>query len=370
MFPRDTASPVGVQDSWNVDLSSVAALTFLVWDILITLDQEIGAIWSKPNKFYMKWLFLFVRYFAVAMQIALLFVGTRLALDYHYTESDCVKWYIFQEVGTQLLIASVEVILIIRVHALYDRNRPITIILITLFLAENIAMAVTLIKVVPGARFDVACTVVHTPPSLVIFAVAFVAFETVLFVLTLVKFFMALRTGWGHTPVIHLLVRDGTWAFALIFVTLCVNSGFFLGAGNSATAAVAFPWLLSIEAFAGARILLNLHALALHSSDTSDRSRDGAVSSRIVFTTHLSAADHPRTRSIRWDWGGVLGRSYDSSEGRTGTGTGSESYEMTPTVAGSDSVPFKHERRKGSSATNFTNTNTYSGTYVDDDRVV
>jgi hypothetical protein len=45
---------------------------------------------------------------------SLLFVGTRLAFSFHYTESDCVKWYIFQEVGTQLLIAGVESILILR----------------------------------------------------------------------------------------------------------------------------------------------------------------------------------------------------------------------------------------------------------------
>jgi hypothetical protein len=45
---------------------------------------------------------------------ALLFVGTRLSLDFNYTYSDCVKWYIFQEIGTQVLIATVESILIVR----------------------------------------------------------------------------------------------------------------------------------------------------------------------------------------------------------------------------------------------------------------
>jgi hypothetical protein len=45
---------------------------------------------------------------------SLLFVGTQIALRFHYTESDCIKWYVFQEVGTQLLIAAVELILIIR----------------------------------------------------------------------------------------------------------------------------------------------------------------------------------------------------------------------------------------------------------------
>lgn len=128
----------------------VAALSFLVWDILITLDQEVDAIWScvlllysgiafshlsfrRTNTSYSKWFYFFVRYFAVAMQMyfyppylirhtdystslssSLLFVGTELSIAFHYTESDCVKWYIFQEVGTQLLVAVVESILIVR----------------------------------------------------------------------------------------------------------------------------------------------------------------------------------------------------------------------------------------------------------------
>jgi hypothetical protein len=184
---------------------------------------------------------------------SLLFAGTQLAVNFHYTESDCVKWYIFQEVGTQLLVAAVEFILIIRgmplldlrgpaanvdtlqVHALYDRNRRVTATLFALFLVENVVMIVTLIKVVPEVHFDAICTVIRSPSDLIFFAydyipfnpftiltlalysVAFVSFETVLFVLTLFKFLVALRNGWGRTPVIYLLVRDGTWAFILIF---------------------------------------------------------------------------------------------------------------------------------------------------------
>jgi hypothetical protein len=46
---------------------------------------------------------------------------------------------------------------------------------------------------------------------------AFISFETTLFLLTLAKFLIALRGGWGRTPVVYLLMRDGTWAFILIF---------------------------------------------------------------------------------------------------------------------------------------------------------
>jgi len=340
---------------------------------VITLDQEVGAIWSKPNRFYSKWLFFFVRYFAIAMQISLLFVGTQFALDFHYTESDCVKWYIYQEVGTQLLIAAVESILIIRVHALYDRSRYVTFTLIFLFLVENVVMIVTLIRVVPDARFDASCTVIHSPSGLIMFAVAFVSFETFLFVLTLFKFLIALRNGWGRTPVVYLLMRDGTWAFILIFVTLCVNAGFFLGAGDSAIAAVAFPWLLSIESFAGSRIVLNLHTVLFDvSTDALDTTGAGTLSSHIVFTTHSPAATRARTPSVRWDWGGLREYSRDelsrqATGGRGGTAIGtilSESYEMTSTTsAGGTGI-----RKPCTSTTNRQGPNTCSDTCVEDEQ--
>ena len=58
--------------------------------------------------------FVHVARLFIPIASALLFVGTRVAFSLNYTYSDCVKWYIFQEVGTQALIAAVEFILIVR----------------------------------------------------------------------------------------------------------------------------------------------------------------------------------------------------------------------------------------------------------------
>jgi hypothetical protein len=44
-----------------------------------------------------------------------------------------------------------------------------------------------------------------------------IVFESVLFVMTMVKFYTALREGWGQEPVISRFMKDGIWAFALPF---------------------------------------------------------------------------------------------------------------------------------------------------------
>lgn len=48
-------------------------------------------------------------------------------------------------------------------------------------------------------------------------SLALTLFEFLLLVLTLWKSAAAVRAGWGHMPLVVLLVRDGSWAFLAIF---------------------------------------------------------------------------------------------------------------------------------------------------------
>ncbi|EIN03537.1 hypothetical protein PUNSTDRAFT_78010 [Punctularia strigosozonata HHB-11173 SS5] len=41
--------------------------------------------------------------------------------------------------------------------------------------------------------------------------------DTYLMVLTTRKFISAHREGWGRTPILSLVVRDGIWAFVVLF---------------------------------------------------------------------------------------------------------------------------------------------------------
>jgi hypothetical protein len=154
--------------------------------------------------------------------------------------------------------------------------------------------------------------------------------------------------------------------------TLCINAGFYVGEGDTAIAAIAFPWLLSVESFAGARIVLNLHAISSDlSTNTPNTTVDGALSSHIVFTTHSTEeGNRPHTPSVRWDWGGIQmyphgEQSRHTTTNQSGTGTTSESYEMTSTM-GSSSLGNRKDRAKAStSATQPTNLSTCSGTCVE-----
>ena len=53
--------------------------------------------------------------------------------------------------------------------------------------------------------------------ALTLLRLSSLAFETFLFALTLIVFFRVVRREYGKSSIIHVFVRDGTWAFALIF---------------------------------------------------------------------------------------------------------------------------------------------------------
>jgi hypothetical protein len=53
------------------------------------------------------------------------------------------------------------------------------------------------------------------------FRAAAIIFQAMLFTVTIYKFILAVRDGWGDVALIVLLTRDGTWAFCLLF---CASS--------------------------------------------------------------------------------------------------------------------------------------------------
>jgi hypothetical protein len=159
---------------------------------------------------------------------------------------------IFQAIVLQLVITTVDIVLMIRgksyivfcidittqarraVFALYNKSKPLLAFLSTAFIGEVAYLSYNLATVTPKLGFTDDCFVRSSPPSFIIYwyvpgiycmtississnRIVSLAFETLLFLLTLIKFFIAVKDGWGKRPVMQEFVRDGTWAFALIF---------------------------------------------------------------------------------------------------------------------------------------------------------
>ncbi|KAI0686317.1 hypothetical protein BC835DRAFT_470861 [Cytidiella melzeri] len=230
-----------------VSYSEVASVTLLTWDFFITLSDEIDLVW-KQRWTPAKALYLLARYLPWIFQLALLAINTDGTTGLIFTLDQCRKWMIFQAIILQMVVTTVDIILMIRVFALYNNSRILVVSLSTAFICEISYLSYNLATVTPKLGFAEDCFVRSSPPSFIIYWIVSLAFETVLFVLTLAKFFAAVKDGWGKRPVMREFVQDGTWAYALVFVTMAINSALYKSV-HSPLAGICFTWLLSVLSF-------------------------------------------------------------------------------------------------------------------------
>lgn len=265
-----------------VNRSCVAALAFLVYDILITTDKEVDLIWPKPWSF-LKIIYFFVRYVPLLVQIPILFVGTELSVGLNYTPHDCFIWMTYQAVVLITVVATVETILILRVFALYHGNRLVKYLVGSLYLVELGGMCAGLVLGVPKIEYNSICVVTGAANIMALYLGSAMFFQTAMFFLTAAKFIGAVRAGWGHIPIMRVVMRDGTWAFTLLFL-IEAGYGSLYALPNRSYAGIIYGWLLTAFSFSGYRILLNLNNLGENTTfESSIRQTTG-----LWFTSHIS----------------------------------------------------------------------------------
>ncbi|KAF7375891.1 hypothetical protein MSAN_00003500 [Mycena sanguinolenta] len=301
--------------------SSLGALTFLLWDILVTLDDEARVhvpraftlisfgmprsnsygrefddsqirTWINvlpPRKPWTrtKFIYFFIRYIPLCIEISTLLLGSpELTPQFHFTPHDCFIWEVYQGVGTVLVFGAVDYVLILRVYALYHNNPTILRVVFVAFALEVCGMCVGLGLSLGGIKFDDLCLTNAAPETLIIYGGSTLLFQTFMFILTIIKFITAVREGWGDTPLVGLVMRDGTWAFFLLFAVVAANSALF-ALKNHDLASILFEWILSVFSFSGYHIMLNL---AYHLQDDGPRlptSRSNTHDSPYQFTTRI-----------------------------------------------------------------------------------
>ncbi|KAK7054450.1 hypothetical protein VNI00_003648 [Paramarasmius palmivorus] len=186
--------------SQAVNRSSVAALAFLLYDICLTFEDEVDLFW--PRKWsLMKINFFFVRYFPLFAQAPLLLVGSELTERFHFSSHDCFIWQVYQGVISVLTIMSCDFVLLARIYALYYTHPRIRKLVSICYVFEIIFMCVGLGLALPGVRFDEICVVTDVPTGLLVYAGATIILQTLLFGLTLYKFIVSVRAGWGNVPI-------------------------------------------------------------------------------------------------------------------------------------------------------------------------
>ncbi|KDQ52514.1 hypothetical protein JAAARDRAFT_478089 [Jaapia argillacea MUCL 33604] len=145
--------------------SSLCSIVFCFWDIVITFDDEVENIWGQPSHSITKWLFLFTRYFALAVQILLVMKSSGVFRPLPLPERLCPYWLIFQSLAARALSSSVLLILMLRVYVLYDCTRAIRSGLLALFAVFIVPIVPIHVLLARRIQFTPTCTPAKTPPG-------------------------------------------------------------------------------------------------------------------------------------------------------------------------------------------------------------
>ncbi|TFK35022.1 hypothetical protein BDQ12DRAFT_326505 [Crucibulum laeve] len=203
----------------------VAGTALLVIDWFLTIGDEITYAWTAPWNLG-KVLFFLTRYPA--------FVDSALTLyhqvGYHLSTDRCV--ILFRVTGWMIIIGIViaEIILVLRVWAVYERSRKIGIFLILFSIACVIVAAVGFVKFhgsqtftamdsfapnVPGCYPDGGTNIVYVD------FIVLLVFETVTLGMTVIKAVQHFRQG--TSSFVYTFFQDGIMYYAVLQAISLVN---------------------------------------------------------------------------------------------------------------------------------------------------
>ncbi|KAJ3503233.1 hypothetical protein NLJ89_g8527 [Agrocybe chaxingu] len=196
----------------------IASLAFLVYEICLTFDDEVNVIWSKPNRSWIKWQFLFTRYFALSIQVINRGIDSAVASHMNMVSTDLKNWYMCQVIVGSILMSAVEAVLMARVYALYNKNVWIFFVFVIMILAEIVTVILGIVLNRPGDEFRASNILLRSPTSFTYFGIGAIASQITILGLTLLKYKAAVQGGWSKAPIMMLMVRDGTAAFFILLV--------------------------------------------------------------------------------------------------------------------------------------------------------
>ncbi|KAI0785312.1 hypothetical protein BC629DRAFT_508168 [Irpex lacteus] len=228
----------------------------MLWDMFINIGDEIECIWARPTT-WVKFAYGFLRYAPILQCIANVILELHVEDD--FTSPFC-KHYMIEKYTIMLLV----IIVVQTVYILFYEQKVALPILTILFGAEVIVMATTLGLVIRKLTFNPNCVVVGSlPTSNIVFWLAALGFEFLLFICNLVKFRFHRQASltFGMPERLARFSKEGLWASAFILAALLLSTVIHQLSNLSADG-VGYNWTIAVISCTGANILLNLRKFA------------------------------------------------------------------------------------------------------------
>ncbi|KAF7354271.1 hypothetical protein MVEN_01115200 [Mycena venus] len=245
----------------NVAQTYIACTTsILVWDWLSCLPQEWRTIWkSRAGWSPIKILYCLVRYYTLVVLVV-----TDVWFFANWSELSCARYVRILPGIAVLIDLSVELVLALRVYALYGSSKKIGVFLIVLiagFLGVMVAVPIlafdyTRLPSWPGPCIVTGKASIAGSKFIIAFYASPMAFDIIMTALTVYKVMDHNRRG-GSSSLMNLIVRDGLLYFFAITSLNLLNVIFFIQP-NELIQAINAPMSIQISSVLCCRLILNL----------------------------------------------------------------------------------------------------------------
>ncbi|EJD03716.1 uncharacterized protein FOMMEDRAFT_154819 [Fomitiporia mediterranea MF3/22] len=302
-----------IEDSTTNGYAQLSSLAIVLFDYLLTFDDEVALVWKQSSWGVGSILFFANRYtglFSLAFNSAIV-CGCRVAIvskEIDHDLNSCFHWVRYQIGSSIMAFWLVDMILALRVWALWGRSQYVTIFICSMF-----TVSIAFVAIVAGLMFQ-HITVMHRPGSFAfgcypvgfpvwtfLLAIPEVLNSGVLLGMTLYRTIRTVRMGRRNAPLFMLFIKDGVLYYVCILIILLMNAFAF---SSFTITAAASGLAIAIPNVFGSRILLNLRRQLLK------QTTNPSVPSMQTMQFGVDGAAAERTtRSVT-----VTGHTFDNGE--------------------------------------------------------
>ncbi|KDQ53609.1 hypothetical protein JAAARDRAFT_430099 [Jaapia argillacea MUCL 33604] len=293
-----------------IRLIRISTCMLTIYDHFITLDQEIELIWRKRWSLA-KVLYIWNRYVGDALMVASVAVFLDSGISLHVSK----VWSPIQAWISLTIGVALQGIMQLRIYALYNRSRPVTITMVSAYIIQLIALIGFMIAAngkivvqnqpIPGVHM---CIMTNVPSYYFAFWLCTTAFDALLFGLAAYegfKDFSAKRRAgtlgkgkWLRNTLMGVLLRD-TFTYYLIVLALYIANA-MVWMREPASLYIPQSLLMGISINLGCKLVLNLRELHYSRQRGIARSDgslgfglgDISVLRRSAYTPSIDAQDH------------------------------------------------------------------------------
>ncbi|KAF9003221.1 hypothetical protein BDQ17DRAFT_488917 [Cyathus striatus] len=251
--------------------TAIGAVVILIAQHVFSFHNELRFIWKRPLS-YIKWLYIFLRYFSLVFQSFNLYLTLSRFSEPPFSPNTCRMWSLAMQIASTLNLLALDIVLMLRVYALYLKDIRIGVLMLLLFLVGIGLHVGNSFIIYTNAEFGSACNLKKLSPLTFYFISALVIMKTVIWGMT------AARTQFlpRNIPVVQLVIYDGIWMIFLLWALYIANIPYAI-ATDFLKLHIFYICPITFFSITGCKLIINMQRMAVEDS--------GSVSTSDIYLT-------------------------------------------------------------------------------------